>query len=262
MSKDLIRIGLSSCLFHEDKQRGVFNGRPLFYVEASLPHFLMKKGALVYAIPRLLSDTKRYHDLISGIDALVIHGGVDMSPESYGEKPLKSEWQGDKQRDEYEIALFHEAIKQKKPVLGICRGAQVINVACGGTLYQDVLTQIPHALTHRNAEVYEKNTHDITFEKHSCMSKIYEGFACGQVNSVHHQAVKNLGKNLQIEAYSTRDKVIEAFKLIQHKHSDPFCLGLQWHPEFQDPHDTSLLDPLPILDHFMSVIRLQRGTHA
>lgn len=242
------RIGISSCLFHADKGRPVFNGRPLLYVEQSMPHYLMSLGAIAYALPTVSPvGPVTYGDLLAGVDALVLHGGVDMAPGSYGEQPLKDAWQGDGLRDAYEIALFRAARAQNKPVLGICRGAQVINVACGGSLYQDISTQKPGSLVHRDAELYEKNTHAVTFVEGGELASLYDA-AGGMINSVHHQGVKVLGDGLRTEAYSSVDGVVEAFVATE----GSWCMGVQWHPEFQTAAQPELLDPTLLLRFFLA----------
>ena len=105
----------------------------------------------------------------------MLMGGSDVCPESYGEKALKPEWNGDRIRDDYEIALLRAFMALRKPVLGVCRGAQVINVAQGGTLYQDLGTQAPHALNHRNWAIYEQNCHATSFVPGSGLARLYPG---------------------------------------------------------------------------------------
>ena len=131
----------------------------------------------------------------------------------------------------------------------------MINIAFGGSLHQDILEAFPQALTHREASIYEKNFHEVTFTKEKQLAELYRTNLPVQVNSVHHQAVKDLGTGLIVEAVSIEDGIIEAISLPRkHKH-DAFCLGVQWHPEFQDRKDASLLDPKPLLHLFKDAIR-------
>ncbi len=252
MRRDKICIGLSSCMFSEDKSRAIFNGRSLLYVEESMTQYLMAKGAVVYIVPPVVQGTVSYRDLVCKLDALVIHGGVDIAPENYGETALNPEWAGNPRRDRYELDLLKAFLDLDRPVLGICRGAQLINVAFGGSLYQDINSQLEAKLVHRNAQIYEKNRHRISFVPDSLFHKIYPGQKEAIVNSVHHQAVKELGHGLRVEAFS-EDGIIEAVSL----ETGPFCLGVQWHPEFRG-QDSEQLDSLGLLEHFMKVVEDKR----
>jgi putative glutamine amidotransferase len=175
-------------------------------------------------------------------------GGSDVCPETYGEKALKPEWNGDRVRDEYEIALMRAFTSVKKPVLGLCRGAQVINVAQGGTLYQDLGTQVPQALNHRDWAIYEQNCHATSIVPGSGLAKLYPGIEVTKTNSIHHQAVKDLGRDLAVEARSEPDHIVEA---IRYK-GPGYLFAVQWHPEFHAPDDASFVDDTPILDEFLA----------
>ena len=136
----------------------------------------------------------------------------------------------------------------QKPVLGVCRGAQVINVAQGGTLYQDLGTQAPRALNHRNWAIYEQNCHATSFVPGSRLARLYADAAVVKTNSIHHQAVKDLGRDLAVEAWSEPDRVVEAIR-----YSGPgYVFAVQWHPEFHAPDDPSFVDDTPILDEFLT----------
>lgn len=244
-----LRIGISACFFHGDPNRPVFKGKTLLYLEQSLAHFVIARGALAFLIPSAPPDGKlRLKDWAGDLDGLVLQGGSDVSARSYGEKALKPEWEGDYVRDQYELELFREFQSARKPILGICRGAQLVNVACGGTLYQDIAAQVPGARVHRDWEIYDRNFHPIAIEPGSLMSELYPGMKTAKVNTVHHQGLKDLGKNLTVEARSEGDGIIEAVRAT----AGPFLFAAQWHPEFQDPSDSSLLDFKPILNRFLA----------
>lgn len=139
MSGRPLRIGLSARLMHQPPLELGFRGKTLQYLEQSVAQWIMNNGALAFMIPTLNEETEvdrrtvSVRDYVAALDGLVLQGGADVCPASYGEQPLRPEWAGDRIRDRFEIDLVWEYIIQGKPVLGICRGAQLINVACGGT---------------------------------------------------------------------------------------------------------------------------------
>ena len=250
----MLKIGISACFFHEDPQRAIFKGMTLQYIEQNVAHWVMQRDVLALMVPSPEGRTRRsasnatVANYASELDALVLMGGSDVCPESYGEKALRPEWNGDRIRDEYEIALFNAFVEQHKPVLGICRGAQVINVALGGTLYQDVATQLPRALNHRDWSIYADNCHATAIVPGTRLARLYPTAPIVKTNSIHHQAVKDLGRNLVAEAYSEPDHVIEAVRYT----GPSYVFAVQWHPEFHAPGDASFIDDTPILDDFLA----------
>lgn len=140
----MLKIGISACFFHADPKRALFKGMTLQYIEQNMAHWVMQRDALALMIPSPDGSTRRagsavtVDDYARELDALLLMGGADVCPASYGEPPLRPEWNGDRVRDDYEIALLKAFAAQGKPVLGVCRGTQIINVAHGGTLYQDI----------------------------------------------------------------------------------------------------------------------------
>ena len=134
------------------------------------------------------------------------------------------QWAGDRLRDAYEMELLHEFMEAGKPVLGICRGAQLINVALGGTLYQDIATQYDQPDIHVHDD-YDKYAHAIAWETGSNLARLSRKSRRAG-HSIHHQAIKSLGRGLRVEARSTQDGLIEAVRL----DGKPYVLGLQWHP--------------------------------
>lgn len=251
-----LKIGLSACFFHADPARPIFKGKTLLYLEESLAHWVMSGGALAYMIPTPPPEGRiDFEALAEPLDGLVLQGGSDVSPKSYGENPLKPEWSGDYARDRYEISLVGEFGRQGKPVLGICRGAQLINVAFGGTLYQDIPSQLPTAGRHRDWGLYEENFHALNFEGGSRLEELYPGKPGGKVNSIHHQAIRHLGGGLLVEARSAHDDMIEAVRSAD----GPWVYAVQWHPEFQNPADGSLLDGKVILREFLAEASRKKG---
>ena len=253
----MLKIGISACFFHPDPQRAVFKGKTLQYVEQEMAHWVMQKDAMALMIPSPEGDSRRPGSRVSvgdyarELDGLVLMGGSDVSPESYGEKPLKPEWTGDRIRDDYEITLLRAFIAAGKSVLGVCRGAQVINVAQGGTLYQDLASQFPGALNHRDWDIYDKNSHATSIVPGSGLARLYPGLTLTKTNSVHHQAARELGRDLVVEAWSEPDRVVEAIRW----NGPSYVFAVQWHPEFHDRSDSSFINDTPILDDFLAHAR-------
>jgi len=250
----MLKIGISACFFHADRERPIFKGMTLQYIEQNVAHWLMQRDVLAFMVPSPEGSTRRAGSRATvaayaeELDGLLLMGGSDVCPESYGERAIKPEWNGDRIRDDYEIALLRAFMALRKPVLGVCRGAQVINVAQGGTLYQDLATQAPQALNHRNWAIYAENCHATSFVPGSALARLYPGLTVVQTNSIHHQAVKKLGRDLVVEAYSEPDRMVEALR-----HTGPgYVFAVQWHPEFHAPDDPSFLDDTPILDDFLA----------
>lgn len=258
----LLKIGLSACFFHADPQRPVFKGKTLIYLEESLAHWVMSQGALAYMIPTVpKGGSPTLKELSAELDGLVLSAGSDVSPRSYGEEPLRPEWAGDFVRDQYEIALIHEFMRAGKPVLGICRGMQVLNVALGGTLYQDIETQVPGGKKHRDWSVYDDHFHGIEVLADSGLARLYGGGKAAirtRVNAVHHQAVKDLGEGLVAEAKAQDDGIIEAIRW----KGPEYVFGVQWHPEFHRQEHGEYLDGGPILSEFMTEAKKRRSPQA
>lgn len=180
-----------------------------------------------------------------------------MAPGSYGESPICEEWAGDRVRDRYEIDLFNAFLAAAKPVLGICRGCQLINVALGGTLFQDIPTQVSDAISHRDDALYERALHDVRVLPGTKLAALYPQVRLAKINSIHHQAVKLLGKGLEVEALGVPDGVVEAIRW----RGPSYVFGMQWHPEWLSlgSLDAAQLDDAPILADFLEHARRRRG---
>lgn len=282
----MLRIGISACILHRGEKPDLWNGRPLLYVEQSMATWLLNRGVRAYLIPfaeppeadasqaNSSPVTTSPADQIDGLDGLVLQGGADMAPDSYGSTPLRDEWSGDAARDAYELALVDAALQKDVPVLGICRGLQVLNVARGGSLVQDIDSQVDGAISHRDADAYAEHTHEVIFEPDSRLAEVYAEYtsngrrlAAGRIVSVHHQAIDRLGDGLVVEARSP-DGLIEAVRLAASPDNDsqrgsdngPWAAGVQWHPEFQPPDDSSLLPTTPLLEDFLSACRTRSSS--
>lgn len=259
MSGGPLRIGLSARLLHRPPAELGFPGKTLQYLEQSMAHWIMAHGALAFMVPTigehlgLRRAQISVHDYVAVLDGLVLQGGADVSPTTYHESPLRPEWSGDRVRDLYEIELLWEFVIQGKPVLGVCRGAQLINVACGGTLWQDLAECVPGVGAHRDNDLYDSHHHDVELVEGSRLAALYSDASAGRVNSIHHQAVRNLGADLSIEARSVGDGVVEAIRW----NGSSYMFGCQWHPEFHGA--AGLLDGGVILQDFLDAARKARG---
>jgi gamma-glutamyl-gamma-aminobutyrate hydrolase PuuD len=254
-----LRIGVSARIFHPEPGAKGLRGKTLQYLEESVAHWVMSRDVMVFMIPTvghqgmLHPSNIRLRDYAKHLDGLVLQGGADVSPQTYAATETRAEWPGDRIRDMYELELLYEFIESGKPVLGICRGCQLINVAFGGTLYQDIATEVPTAGVHVS-EHYDQHRHAIRFPEGASLASMFPGRQEAIVNSIHHQAVKTLGRELSIEAVSAGDGLIEA---VRYRRS-PFVVGVQWHPEFHRAGGAELLDCTPLLDTFLRAARETR----
>ncbi len=156
-------------------------------------------------------------------DGLLFTGGSDITPSFYGEEKGEKCGKTNIKRDMIEKEIFDAFYKTEKPIFGICRGMQFINVCLGGSVYQDITDK--QAEKHKDSLRFFNNFHDVKISKNGLLYDVFENKEIA-VNSTHHQAVKTLGKNLKTAAES-RDGFVEAYESISH----PFCVGVQWHPE-------------------------------
>ena len=189
----------------------------------------IKLGAipLIIAFPDDVSKVDQLaQDYVQLIDGLMLPGGPDVDPTFYGEEPHPKIGMTLYQKDRFEIALIKAALAADKPIFGICRGIQIMNVAMGGTLYQDLESQYPELkIQHPQATLGQFATHHVELTAGSKLAKLY-GQSTIKVNSRHHQAVKAVGKGLKVTAVAP-DGVIEGMESTD---TDLF-LGVQWHPE-------------------------------
>lgn len=191
------------------------------------PHAYTEVIQAVGGIPIVFPLTQGSHieEQLELVDALLFTGGQDVNPFHYQEQPGLLLGGTSPLRDAREIELLHAALKMKKPVLGVCRGLQLINVALGGSLYQD-LSEIPNlSIQHVQKTPPEYTAHAVNVKSDSALAQIMT--SGDYVNTIHHQAIKTLGKGLEVSAWSP-DNVIEAFESRDDDHS---IVGVQWHPE-------------------------------
>lgn len=187
-------------------------------------------GGIPVTIP-IIHKEEDYHRYIDILDGIIFSGGLDISPLTYNENPLREVEYISATRDKYEMGLFKAAYERRLPIIGICRGLQLTNVVLGGSLYQDLGKQVPNVLGHSpKFAISNQKYHSIKIEDGTLMKEIF-----GQeeifVNSLHHQAIKDLGENLKASSYS-EDGLIESIEATDNR----FLLGLQFHPEALVPN--------------------------
>ena len=170
-------------------------------------------------------DKSNCGQIVRMLDGLLAPGGHDIDPELYGEKKIKECGRISRFEDEYDMEVIREAVNQGKPVLGICRGMQVINALYGGTLYQDLPTQYSDEIIHSRIQKDVENYHTADIEEDSYLAKVLGETKNVKVNSSHHQAVKDVAKGFKVTAKAP-DGVIEAME-----NEDASILCVQWHPE-------------------------------
>ena len=174
----------------------------------------MSAGAMVVMVPCPTGETARgdvtLEHYAEWLDGVVMHGGADVWPGSYGEEPMRPEWLGDRVRDLYDLAVVEAFSQAGKPIFGVCRGLQLINVAFGGTLYQDIETQVPGSQLHRNPTEYDRHYHDIAIVPGSRLEALYPTLDRARVNSIHHQGIKDVAPEFDVEAWSLPDRIPEA----------------------------------------------------
>ena len=238
---------------------GVFT-KTLHYLEQSVAHWVLSGGAMAVMVPAVDSDSIVLRSDIDlghyarALDGLVLQGGNDVAPQHYGEEPLHPDWHGDRVRDLYEMELIRAFVAAGKPVFGICRGLQLLNVSFGGTLLQDIGTQRPEALDHRMLGQYEQHFHRVEFVPGTHLAGLYPGVAAATTNSIHHQGIKDLAAGFVVEARCPDDGMVEAIR----RPGPGFVAGVQWHPEFHLPGDPATLDDAPILQDFLRAARVAK----
>lgn len=182
-------------------------------------------GGLPVVIP-YVADEVTLGDIATRLDGLVLTGGEDIDPTMFGEEPHHGQGTVVVERDKMEIALVQMMRAQGKPILGICRGIQIVNVALGGTLYQDLLRQWKGEIQHSQLAARNHLSHRVKLAPGSELSSCFGGETTIRVNSFHHQAVKGVAPSLQAVGWDA-EGLVEAVESV----GGPFVLAVQWHPE-------------------------------
>lgn len=198
---------------------------------------LTAAGAIPWMIPLVADDPDTLRGIYERLDGVFIPGGADVDPSSYGEERHPRCDVGDPSRDAAELRLVTWAMEDRKPVLGICRGVQIINLAAGGTLYQDLADQFEGSIKHdyfpfEGRFAREYLAHEVTVAVGSRLAEIY-GARSLPVNSMHHQGIRRLGAGLQATAVAP-DGLIEAAE----SPGEHWMVGVQWHPEVLTERDS------------------------
>ena len=210
------KIGLICFVFQSISPRN-------YIIQRGYVRGIIDAGGIPVLIP-VTEDSARCADYIDMIDGLLVPGGEDVAPEFYGEDPHRTVSYINRDKDRYDLELIRLCREQNKPIFGICRGFQVINVAFGGTLYQDIPSQLPNAICHlQSHDLRNVPTHKVTLAEDSVIGPLL-----GQeiyTNSFHHQAIKDVGEGLRIVG-RTSDGVPEALET-----EDGRIFAVEWHPE-------------------------------
>lgn len=195
------------------------NNEERFVVDRPYVVAIADAGGIPLFLPTLSGNGSLLKDIVARVDGLLISGGRDIDPKFYDEKPHPNLRPMKLERTESEMIMLEEALKRDMPVLGVCGGMQLINVFFGGSLYQDIPSQISNALIHEKGFVHEVCVQENTLLQGIIKEKRFS------IRSYHHQSVKSPGKGLRVSA-TCPDGIIEAIEWL-----DSFVLGLQWHPE-------------------------------
>ena len=202
-------------------------GIPVISITEAYIQAVLRAGGLPVLIPVGLSNSQTF-EIYTHLQGLLLTGGGDIDPASFGGAPHPRVYDVDPQRDALEVALVQQAARDGLPFLGICRGIQVMNVALGGKLYTDIGDQYAGALRHDMMPGFPRDliAHPVEIRPGSCLAGLI-GVDSLSVNSLHHQGIRTVAPSLQATAFAP-DGLVEAVELSGH----PFALGVQWHPEW------------------------------
>ncbi|MBS9775490.1 MAG: gamma-glutamyl-gamma-aminobutyrate hydrolase family protein [Fusobacterium sp.] len=218
-------IGISTSMMFEEKDK-FFLGYKYSYVADNYVRAVSESGGVPILLP-IIEDDFQIEEQVKILDGLVLSGGFDIDPKFYNEEPLEKLGDLYPERDEFELKLIKYALKYKVPMLGICRGFQLLNVAFGGNLYQDISYRPNSFIKHCQDAKPEDCTHSIEIEKKSLFFEIANQQENERVNSYHHLALKDVAKDFKVVA-TAKDGIVEA---IEYANDEQYILGVQFHPE-------------------------------
>ncbi|MGI6662719.1 MAG: gamma-glutamyl-gamma-aminobutyrate hydrolase family protein [Bacillota bacterium] len=212
---------------------------PMTYIEA-----VLEAGGKPLLIPVMPQEVAEEN--LSVIDALLIPGGVDVDPRHYNERPIPQLGRINPLLDELELGLARKALEMNMPMLGICRGCQIITVAAGGSLVQDIGSQVGGAQKHSQQAARWYGTHEVVLAEGSLFERVHKTRRLW-VNSYHHQSIKHPGDGFSVTAHAL-DGVAEGAE-----RNKGFCLCIQWHPEAMWRKNPVFLEP------FKALVRAAKG---
>ncbi len=225
------------------------NAEPLIVLQERYARAIQQAGAIPLVLP-IAPAPATLQRIIESLDGVVVSGGnFDIHPKYYGERAIEKLGKIQEERTEFELGLISLALKRDMPLLGVCGGAQAINVALGGSLYQDIRSQLAGAAEHEQGHLKDRGGHEVNIVAGTKLRRIV-GRDSLEVNTTHHQSVKKLGKGLIVNA-AAADRVIEGIESCDHS----FVLGVQWHPEFLVHRDRA---QKKIFSAFVSACRSER----
>ena len=211
-------------LDYEEGSPTAYSKYPWYALRDNYTASVAKQGGAPVALPHEVEQVETYLDMMSGL--IITGGNFDVPPEMYGDHSVHEKVTTKPRRSQFEWAITKGALERGMPILGICGGEQLLNVILGGTLIQHIPDAVPNSLAHEQPNPRHEAGHEIAIVANTLLSKIV-GSATLAVNSAHHQAVGKPAEGVIVNARAG-DGVIEGIEYPAH----PFCLGVQWHPEF------------------------------
>ena len=229
LKKPMIGISLDA------EYNGGYSQMPWYALRQNYSDMVVEAGGLPVPLGHYLD---LIDDYAAAIDGLILTGGdFDIDPRLFGADTIHETVKLKPERTQFEFAIAKKMIEQKKPILGICGGMQVLNVVLGGSLIQHIPLEVENPIEHQQSHPSQR-AHDVMIEEGTLLHQI-SGVTLAPVNTAHHQAVKKVAPLMKASAWAT-DGVVECIELIDKSH---FVLGVQWHPEYKvSPTDMKIID--------------------